>query len=120
MLDRHQLERFERDHDVDFAMSWEDKARLRGARSHNGGRPRSALRIIPERIPDYEELGIPVAVQVLATLPQGFVLVTGPTGSGKSTTQASMIDWINDTPPVPHPHDRGPDRIHAQAQGVPR
>jgi twitching motility protein PilT len=96
VLDRQQVERFERDHDVDFAISWEDKARLRGSAFTQRGTPALALRIIPERIPDYEELGIPLAVQELATLPQGFVLFTGPTGSGKSTTQASLIDWIND------------------------
>ena len=52
--------------------------------------------------------------------PRGFVLVTGPTGSGKSTTLAAMLDLINDDAPRAHPHDRGPDRVPAPAQEVHR
>ena len=54
-----------------------------------------ALRAIPFRIPSFEELGLPPIIEQLANLPQGLLLVTGPTGSGKSTTQASVIDYIN-------------------------
>ena len=54
-----------------------------------------ALRAIPYRIPTLEELGLPPIMEHFANLPQGLVLVTGPTGSGKSTTLASMIDCIN-------------------------
>ena len=56
----------------------------------------------------------------LAEKPRGLVLVTGPTGSGKSTTLASMIDEINRTRARPHPHDRGPDRVPAPPQGLHR
>jgi twitching motility protein PilT len=55
-----------------------------------------ALRIIPYEIPSFDELGLPAVVERLVRLPQGLVLVTGPTGAGKSTTLAAMIDWIND------------------------
>jgi twitching motility protein PilT len=53
--------------------------------------------MIPSRIPNFEQLGLPSAATWLSKLPRGFVLVTGPTGSGKSTTLASMIDFINET-----------------------
>ena len=55
-----------------------------------------ALRMIPYRIPTFDDLGLPRSVANLAKLPQGLVLVTGPTGSGKSTTLASIVDWINE------------------------
>ena len=54
-----------------------------------------SLRMIPLKLPTFEELGLPPAVEYFANLPQGLVLVTGPTGSGKSTTLAAMIDYIN-------------------------
>lgn len=59
------------------------------------GVPAAALRLIPEKIPRFEELGIPQAVRNMADLHQGLVLFTGPTGSGKSTTMASLINEIN-------------------------
>lgn len=59
------------------------------------GVPAAALRLIPEKIPKFEDLGIPPAVRDFAELQQGLVLFTGPTGSGKSTTMASLINEIN-------------------------
>ena len=56
----------------------------------------AAIRLIPFQIPTFEELGLPKVVTKLASLPKGLVLVTGPTGSGKSTTLASIIEKIND------------------------
>ena len=58
------------------------------------------LRVIPYEIPPFDELGLPDAVKALADLPRGLVLVTGPTGSGKSTTLASLLDIINRSKPV--------------------
>ncbi|HEY9787427.1 MAG TPA: type IV pilus twitching motility protein PilT [Candidatus Obscuribacterales bacterium] len=55
----------------------------------------AALRMVPSLIPTLEELGLPPIVKEIAQRPRGLVLITGPTGSGKSTTLASMIDWIN-------------------------
>jgi twitching motility protein PilT len=57
--------------------------------------PALVLRLIPQTIPSLEQLGLPSVLQDLAARPKGLVLVTGPTGSGKSTTLAAMIDWIN-------------------------
>ena len=82
--------------DVDFAFSWRNLARLRGNAFRQRGEVALALRMIPAAIPSFEELGLPPVATRFADLPRGFVLVTGPTGSGKSTTLASIIDYIND------------------------
>ena len=81
--------------EVDFAFSWNGKARMRANAFYQRGNLSLALRIIPELIPDFETIGMPPAVRELARLPQGLVLFTGPTGSGKSTSMASLIDWVN-------------------------
>jgi twitching motility protein PilT len=81
--------------EVDFAFQWTDEARFRGNVFRQRGTVACALRRIPTEIPSFEELGLPPIAEELVKLPQGLVLVTGPTGSGKSTTLASMIDWIN-------------------------
>jgi twitching motility protein PilT len=83
--------------DVDFAFSWLDRARLRGSAFTQRGETALALRMIPSRVPTFDELDLPPVAEWLANLPRGFVLVTGPTGSGKSTTLASIIDRINET-----------------------
>ena len=54
-----------------------------------------SLRMIPLKLPTFDELGLPPAVEYFSNLPQGLVLVTGPTGSGKSTSLAAIIDYIN-------------------------
>ena len=90
-----QLARLAIENDVDFAFSWADLARVRGNAFHQRGMPAMALRIIPNRIPDFEELGFPQVVRELAKLPQGLVLFTGPTGAGKSTSLASLVEWVN-------------------------
>ena len=97
LLNPEQAAVFEDQLDVDFSFSWGDKARLRGSMFTQRGQTALALRIIPNRIPGFEELGLPPAAEWMANLPRGFVLVTGPTGSGKSTTLASIIDRINES-----------------------
>jgi twitching motility protein PilT len=97
LLDSSQLKTFEEHLDVDFSFTWQDKARLRASAFTQKGQTALALRMIPTRIPTYEELGLPPVADWLATLPRGLVLVTGPTGSGKSTTLASIINKINQT-----------------------
>ncbi len=83
------------DKEVDFAFDWADSYRLRGNVFHTRTSVAMALRLIPYEIPGFEELGIPPTVTSWCDLFQGLVLVTGPTGSGKSTTLAAMIDAIN-------------------------
>jgi twitching motility protein PilT len=97
LLDRSQIEAFDQDLDVDFSFSWQDKARLRASAFTQKGQTALALRMIPTRIPSFDELGLPPVADWVSTLPRGLVLVTGPTGSGKSTTLASIIDRINAT-----------------------
>jgi twitching motility protein PilT len=81
--------------EIDFAFDYGPEVRFRGNAFRQKGTVACALRRIPADIPSFDELGLPPIAEELARLPQGLVLVTGPTGSGKSTTLASMIDWIN-------------------------
>ncbi|MDQ1748365.1 MAG: twitching motility protein PilT [Frankiaceae bacterium] len=81
--------------ELDFSFSWDDKARIRGNAYRQRGNVGVALRLIPHEIPSFEWLGLPEPVQKWAELRRGLVLVTGPTGGGKSTTLAALIDWIN-------------------------
>ena len=87
--------RYEAEREIDFAFSWKQRARLRCNAFHQRDACALALRIIPYEIPGFAQLGIPQAVESLVDLPMGLVIVTGPTGSGKSTTLAAMIDYIN-------------------------
>lgn len=83
--------------EVDFSFTWRDQARLRGNAFRTKGLPALALRLIPHEIPTLRALGVPGIVESFAELRQGLVLVTGPTGSGKSTTLAAVIERINQT-----------------------
>ncbi|MFD7032539.1 type IV pilus twitching motility protein PilT [Streptomyces sp. NPDC059917] len=87
--------RFRAEKQVDFAFSWGEKARLRGNAFVQRGTSALALRIIPFDVPSSEQLGLPAVAVGWAGLPRGFVLVTGPTGSGKSTTLAALLDHVN-------------------------
>jgi twitching motility protein PilT len=88
---------FEEKHDLDFAYSVPGVARFRGnmLMQHRG--IAAVFRIIPTKILSADDLSLPEGVRKLTTLKKGLVLVTGPTGSGKSTTLAAMIDLINST-----------------------
>jgi twitching motility protein PilT len=97
LLTESQQTIFDTQQDVDFAFSWVDRARLRGSAFTQRGETALALRMIPSAIPSFTDLDLPPTADWLANLPRGFVLVTGPTGSGKSTTLASVIDRINET-----------------------
>jgi twitching motility protein PilT len=80
---------------ADFGFAFEDVARFRVSIFKQRGNVGLVLRLIPRKIMTFEELGLPEHIQKLLVQPRGMVLVTGPTGSGKSTTLATMIDWIN-------------------------
>lgn len=83
--------------ELDFSFEFEGKARFRVNLFRQKGYPAAALRLIPYRIPLIEELGFSSVVNKLIELKQGFILVAGPTGHGKSTTLASFINKINQT-----------------------
>jgi twitching motility protein PilT len=91
----HQVEMLKKDLELDFSYSIPKVARFRGNVMFQRGTPAMALRIVPFEVPDLEKLGVLPGVRELCFLPRGLVLVTGPTGSGKSTTLAAMIDIIN-------------------------
>lgn len=97
MLPAELYERLDDGDEVDFAFSWRESIRFRGNAFLQRGNVAVALRAIPQRIPTAEDLLLPPAVVSLSQLNQGLVLITGPTGSGKSTTQAALIDRINST-----------------------
>jgi twitching motility protein PilT len=82
--------------EIDFSFSWNGVARFRANCFWQMGCLAMSLRIIPLKLPTLDQLGLPPAIEYFANLPQGLVLVTGPTGSGKSTTLAAMINYINE------------------------
>jgi twitching motility protein PilT len=84
---------------VDFAFTWRDMARIRGNAYYQRDSLAAAFRLLPLDIPGFELLGMPEAVHRLLERHQGLILVTGPTGSGKSTSQAAMVDHLNKTRP---------------------
>ena len=90
-----QKKAFDENLELDLGMSFEDKARFRINVFKEQGHLTAALRLIPLKIPELESLGLPEAIKKLVTIRQGFILVTGPTGHGKSTTLAAMINKIN-------------------------
>ena len=91
---------YHQDRQLDFAFTWHDIARFRANAFIQLDRPALALRLIPTDIPTPEQIGLPNSTAQLLTRPHGLVLMTGPTGSGKSTTLAAMIGWINRNRPV--------------------
>jgi len=95
LLSESQKNIFNQAYELDFSFELDGKARFRVNIYRQKGNPAAALRLIPFRIPPVDELGLPQIVTKLTELKQGFVLVTGPTGHGKSTTLASFINKIN-------------------------
>jgi twitching motility protein PilT len=95
ILTEKQRERFEEELELDFAFALPGRARFRVNLYRQRDALGGAFRIIPYEIKALEELGVPPSVANFAMLPRGFVLVTGPTGSGKSTTLASLVDLAN-------------------------
>jgi twitching motility protein PilT len=95
ILNDSQRKRFENDQQLDFAYSIPGVARFRVNCFFQRGSISAAFRLIPYEIQSLESLGLPLVMEEFTRRPRGFVLVTGPTGSGKSTSLASMIDMIN-------------------------
>lgn len=96
-LDADSLEELELQGDIDFALSRENQIRLRISAFHHQGKHALAMRLLQSQIPDFDQLSLP---QVMRSWPErqtGLIIVTGPTGSGKSTTLASMVNAANVT-----------------------
>ena len=95
--DENKLEEFDQDHEVDFSYEIEGVARFRINAFLQRGSISLVCRAIPHRISSIEELSLPEVVRELAEVERGIILLTGTTGSGKSTTLAAMIDHMNNT-----------------------
>src|SRR5260370_3731471 len=93
---QHNWEIFEERGDLDFAYEMDAASRFRCHYLQQANGYGAVFRLIPTKIATLEELGIPLVVKEFAQLRGGLVLVTGPTGSGKSTTLAALIDYINE------------------------
>jgi len=97
LMTEEQRERFLQEKEIDFSYNFEDKARFRVNIFFESDNISSALRLVPNKIPTIEELNLPSILHEFTRASQGFVLVTGPSSHGKSTTLAAMIDEINHT-----------------------
>ena len=97
IMSERQRSTYELEREIDFALAVEDGRRFRVNAYFQKGRMAAALRAIPNSIPDASSLGLPPKVLEMGAAPQGLLLVVGPTGSGKSTTLACLIDRINQT-----------------------
>lgn len=100
ILTNEQVEKFERTHELDFSYGVRGVGRFRVNVFRQRGSVGAVLRSIPDQVPTFEQLGLPPVLRDLTTKHSGLVLVTGPTGSGKSTTIACMLDTINCSRPV--------------------
>jgi twitching motility protein PilT len=96
LLTDAQRQRFESTNELDLAFGFKDLGRMRMNIYRQKGAVGAAVRSIPSKFKSFEELGLPSVVYELMKIQKGLILVTGPTGSGKSTTLASMIDYINE------------------------
>lgn len=95
VMNEKQRLKFEENSELDLSFGIKNLSRFRCNIFMQRGNVAMALRQIPHRVPSFEELGLPQQVVRLSELPRGLVLVTGPTGSGKSTTLAALIDKVN-------------------------
>jgi twitching motility protein PilT len=95
ILNDDQRKRFENNQQLDFAYAIPRVARFRVNCFMQRGSVSAAFRLVPHEVPALDQLGVPQVLRDLTRKPRGFVLVTGPTGSGKSTTLAAMLDVIN-------------------------
>ena len=95
VLTENQKKKFENDNELDFSFGIQNLARFRGNVFKQRGCVAMVIRMIPFSVLTFQQLGLPPVMAKLAEKPRGLILVTGPTGSGKSTTLAAMIDKIN-------------------------
>ncbi|MGN0586101.1 MAG: type IV pilus twitching motility protein PilT [Oscillospiraceae bacterium] len=100
MLDEKQKKKIEEREDLDFAFNTSSGTRQRANVFYSMGRLCAVIRLLNDDVQTLEDLGLPSVLVSFAQEPRGLVLVTGPTGSGKSTTLASMISYINERKPV--------------------
>jgi twitching motility protein PilT len=95
VLTENQKKRFEQENELDFSFGIQNLARFRGNVFKQRGCAAMVVRMIPFSVQTFEQLGLPPIIAKMSEKPRGLILVTGPTGSGKSTTLAAMVDKIN-------------------------
>lgn len=126
MLSNEQRRRLEQEWELDFSYGIQGLSRFRVNFYKDKNNYAAAFRVIESIVPSFEALGLPEIVRKTAEKPRGLVLVTGPTGSGKSTTLASMIDYINETKsehiltiedPIEFVHDSKKSIVHQRELG---
>jgi twitching motility protein PilT len=126
VLTEEQRETFAQGADLDFSLVTSDGLRQRVNVFRQKGRVATAVRLLSDHIPTIDELALPPVLNDLAELKRGLVLITGPTGSGKSTTLAAMIDHINRTraehiitieDPIEYVYTQGESLIHQREVG---
>lgn len=96
IMDEKQMQQFEEERELDTSYSMVNVARFRVNMMYQRGSMSAVFRAVPYEVPHFDKLGLPDAIRNLCDLTRGLVLVTGPTGSGKSTTLAAMINIINE------------------------
>lgn len=126
ILNEEQKRRVQSGQDLDFSGLTPDGARMRVNIYHQRNNLAASIRLLGNTTPTFENLGLPDTVRKLAEEPRGMVLVTGPTGSGKTTTLAAMIDYINKTQakhvmtiedPIEYIYNHGKAMIHQREVG---
>ena len=120
ILSDAQRKTYEEHLEIDFSFSLGEYGRFRVNVFKQNRGDAAVFRTIPGEIPSFESLGLPKVLVDLCRLEKGLVLVTGPTGSGKSTTLAAMVDLINTGAQGPYHHHRGPHRVRPYQQELPR
>lgn len=127
VLSPEQAAAWDTQHEYDFSFSWREHARIRGNAFTQRNLTAVALRMIPRQVPTVDELGLPPALRELSMRHQGLILMTGPTGSGKSTTLASLIDLINSNrgahiitveDPIEYVHDHKMSAVNQREVGT--
>lgn len=127
MINEKQMEKLKKLEDVDFALTTCDGHRQRVNVFQQQGKLAATIRLLHNHIPTMEELKLPKVLKELADKPRGLVLITGPTGSGKSTTLASMVNYINTRKslhiltiedPVEYMYDQDQATIHQREVGL--
>ena len=121
------LDQFKADQEIDFGFSIDGVARIRGNLYLQRGTPAASFRLVPTTSPSMDALGLPASVQALASLSQGLVLFTGPTGAGKSTSLAALVNWINTNrrchiitieDPIEYVHEHGRSIVSQREIGI--
>ena len=118
MIGNHQnaVESLEKSGSADLSFSVPGEGRFRVNIFKQRGTHAIVMRVIPMRPPNFSDFNLPEQLKEIVDIKNGMVLVTGPTGSGKSSTLAAIIDLINETEVLPHRHYRRSDRVSSSPQ----